>query len=482
MKRHAFILVALPLALGLGCDHDRYELKLRYEGATLHRELTFSRGDGEGDKRTYVPSPGEKVAALAKVYPKHVSKREGQEHVFSGTFKGSVPNDVGNSGTFTHLGSSMGHVAAYLERFRGDDDLAGQILRQFQAADTLTDLLIGYLESQLGKQKGFEKLRAFMDTDLRRDLKNVAACVRFGCGPRGLGEDEEDFTEIVARVCQYFCERDYFRPRDVPSLFRLVKTESKTGRSKGIEELVSRLMTAKVKVKERDLTNALAKLLGDPERLGESLPAYIAQTREYKTWLAERQKRAKEDPNPAEENSDDPGPNPDSFLEQCVAELFGFEPMADHDELEVEFAAGAEPLYTNGDWHEDRKLLLWFPRRIQQADAKRMRIPRIYYAVWARPDEEFQKARFGKAVFTGDDLVEYCVWRAGLTPAEGKKWDNFVASLRPDEGLIGKLEGFVLAGYEEDYARDILEKIISAVRPEADPESKSGLDPEGEDF
>src|SRR5208337_4469328 len=112
------------------------------------------------------------LAAITRIYSSAAVKQEGQRYIARGDFSGQLPNDVGGVGSYTNLTTSLGEVGFYLERFRGNDDLATQTARRFREADQLVDLLIGWTQSELGRERGYKKLRKFLDEDCRRDIKN----------------------------------------------------------------------------------------------------------------------------------------------------------------------------------------------------------------------------------------------------------------------------------------------------------------------
>jgi hypothetical protein len=71
--------------------------------------------------------------------------------------------------------------------------------------------------------------------------------------------------------------------------------------------------------------------------------------------------------------------------------------------------------------------------------------PAYFFAAWAEPDEAFQVAHFGKVMISGDDLINYSLWNAGLTPHEDKEWEDLLAGLHPADDLKAKLRGFVFS-------------------------------------
>jgi hypothetical protein len=64
------------------------------------------------------------------------------------------------------------------------------------------------------------------------------------------------------------------------------------------------------------------------------------------------------------------------------------------------------------------------------------------YAAWSEPEAAFQKEHFGRVILRGDELMSYCLWRAGLPARRIAEWDAFLSSLRPEENIQTKLDAF----------------------------------------
>ena len=80
---------------------------------------------------------------------------------------------MGGAGRYLHWNSSLGSAAIYMERFRGQDDLASLIDQRRRPPTRLADLLLEWFSAELHDQPKFAQLRTFLDDDLRRDLSNL---------------------------------------------------------------------------------------------------------------------------------------------------------------------------------------------------------------------------------------------------------------------------------------------------------------------
>ena len=217
----ALSLLALLAVLVTGCPHNEYTVELKPTTTGVERTLTFYRVDGNNSNGTpnYLPFPSNELAAITGVYPAGLVKAEGQQHVARGEFSGALPADVGGAGSFKTCTASLGEAGFYLERFRGNDDLVGQTTRRFRAADQMTDLVIGWTKAEFGSERGYKKLRKFLNEDFRRDLKNAG--LYFWVGQISALNDTNATEEFTARFSQYLLERGYLKLSDAPQLVLL---------------------------------------------------------------------------------------------------------------------------------------------------------------------------------------------------------------------------------------------------------------------
>jgi hypothetical protein len=69
-------------------------------------------------------------------------------------------------------------------------------------------------------------------------------------------------------------------------------------------------------------------------------------------------------------------------------------------------------------------------------------LPVLCFASWSCPDREFQEARFGKVVLSGEELGQYVVWYRSLSRPEVEQWDRLIAGCRPEADPKAILEAF----------------------------------------
>jgi len=511
MKRLAVLALAAASLL-IGCDHNEYEIVITPKGGRMVRKLTVARldtvsGDKGKERKEYKAFGREELAAIAAIYRAPVPGRKQDRYVFEATFEGGTPQDVGGAGSYTRLATPMGSVHYYCERFRGSDDQAAGLQQSFQAIDRLLDILVGWLKSELGKEKDFDKLHTLLDRDLRKDLKNLSLTLWIGMSvPRIVNPDDKKAKEAIEEVCQarvvqYMIERNYFQPSDVPGLFRTLaeavalkqaprRAEDKpkeadaqatstltAKQQEALRRVLKQLLSVKAGVRNEKLISKIASLLADDETALGSLLAYYAKTDHFARikdeWKKEKPPKAKEkgqeEPDPAEVLSD--------LAQDCApGEILSF---GTDDKVTVRLNLPAGAFATNGSWDPKARQLTWAGRVKAREDLKPAAsqkkdraLPMICYAAWSEENAEFQKRHFGKVILAGQELGEYCLWRKGLTKAEAAKWDQFLAGLKPDQTLPGKIKAFRFqplkpgqtAADHPDYAQQGTERLLGTLQ------------------
>jgi len=422
------------LCFGLltGCEqHDEYVVEITPKGDSFERKLTCWHVRGattpaEQSEPKITPLSRDKLERLEHVYGDGQWSKDGKKRVFIGTFQAQTPGDVGGSGTYTRYTSPLGNTVIYAERFRGDDDLAAELARRSAAADQLVDLMIGWARSEIGETADFAKLRDFLDTDLRQDLKNIAIYLWTDSAVgdvKGAGDGE-----FAPRALQYLRERGYVSAKGLPFLVRALTN------AEGPELLLSiirRGLARKMGVPEDEPVSECLAFLADLDRAEASFEAYVRTTDLYKRELEDWK----------EDESKDPIAKPpepwDVVVGLVVGQLFPLDFFAGLDKVQVRLACGTEPFDTNGNWHADTCGVTW-----EHVLATDRSLPAFSYAAWSEPNAETQTERFGRVILTDQKLAEYVIWYQGLSPAEAATWDAFLAKCEPDEQLRERIEAF----------------------------------------
>jgi len=472
MKRRAVLLLLLA---GLtSCDHNVYQIRLVPQDDGFRRELTVWRTSGdEGGIGTF---PEEELKEIVKHYPAAKPGTGAVKHEFAATFKAKTPADVGGAGWLLQHPSQMGTAWLYIERFRGNPDVAGTLSRSTKAVDRVSDMLIGWLKQEFGGHKDLAKLSKFIDTELRADLKNVAVHAWLsGNTSRQTWLAEEDRgeqleKEMHARILHFVAERGYVRAEDVPLLARtagMLNDDEAMGQA---IRSVLKLIFAKAGLPESELIGKLAGLFAQPEATKASVERYLKTTPEYKALLAEWRKAP-----PAGPESRPAKPEPMAVLEKLVArDLIQLNFGDTADELRLSLAAAETPFDTNGLWDPKAREVSW-DSRLNNRQKPTTELPTICYAYWSKPAKTFQQKHFGKILLERKQLADYCLWRSGLTGEEGAEWDAFIGRLRPGKDLTDALETFGVAttrpaagGKRRPYLHKGVAKLLEALKDEQD--------------
>ncbi|MCP4375060.1 MAG: hypothetical protein GY794_02595 [bacterium] len=434
MKRNLITAIIIALAAA-GCDETVYNIQLTPKDKQLTRTLTVWRHGTESkqSKKIVVKEmDADELAAVAKAYPNSKPKGGAKKHVFTGTFSGAMPNDVGGAGRFIRYESKMGVVSSYVERFRGNDQPGEVIETSLKAVDRITDILIGYLETQLGKETDFPKLRKFMDTKFRKDLKNISAYSYLAFNTSRLnwidvlkeGDHEVQTHETILRAAAYLVERGYLETDELPLVQRAMNSREKDRAERTLKMILIRIFKRQTGITNTKFLTRLEKILTDRD----TFEAYIAKTPEYKK-LAGQAGDSKEK---AAATQLVLKPMIEKIL--CLRLDFGGTPK-----LEVQLLTPDKPIATNGKWNQKERTITW-KGVLTKRDKKTTSLPEICYAIWSRPDETFQEAHFGKVILTAKSLGEYGLWRQGLGDDEAKLWDTVISKHKPGQDLKTALQ------------------------------------------
>jgi hypothetical protein len=427
-----FVLAVLSIVV-IGCPHNDYTVQLRPHGRTIKRTLVFFRSDASNTNKgaTNLPAfDATELAAIRALYPADGLTNDGGRYVVRGEFTNRMPDDVGGAGVYTNLTSSLGAAGFYVERFRGNDDLAGMTERRFQAAGRLTDLILGWSKAELRREPGYDKLHQFLDVDFRRDLKNLSSYWWEGELVNSYKTNASE--EFTVRFAQYLFERGYLTISEIPGLIK------DANHVPALLPRLQRFVARKMGVPDTEPVPASLAFLGDARQIEKSFTNHLADTEAYRAKLKHWADDKKLNPDAKQpEPSDLVG---DAIKDLVDFELFGGQP----DHLTVRLSLPSPPIHSNGRWDAAFNQVVWETDIMDRTNATRM--PVSCYANWTQEDEQFQKAHLGKVAMTGDDLTEYCLWRSGQDAQQGEEWDAFLASLQPGTGLAEKIETFRFSG------------------------------------
>ncbi len=425
-----FALAAMALVV-TGCPHNQYIVELKPQANTIERTLVFYCEDGKNTNGTpnYRSFDTNELAAITALYPAHGVTNDGGRYVARGEFTNELPADVGGAGAYTNLTTSLGEAGFYVERFRGNDDLAGMTQQRFKAADQLADLFVGWSRMELGRQPGYGKLRQFLDVDFRHDLKNLSSY--WWEGQLASSYETNADEEFVVRFGQYLLERGYFTIGEIPALYRDVSGDE----SQALLRQIQRLVARKMGVPDTEPVPASLAFLADETTMNKSFDKYLAGTAQYRAKLKQWKEDKKLKP-------DLKRPEPSEVANDAVGNLIEFDLFGQPDHLAVRLSLPSSPVHSNGRWNEALKQVVWETDIEGRTNASHL--PFSCYASWAQADQEYQKEHLGKVALTGGELTQYCLWRSSQDKQAGDEWDAFIASLQPGSNLVERIDAFRL--------------------------------------
>ena len=429
MNRLLTVCLVLLVALVTGCPRNKYVLELTPHGDSLERLLTFHREDGTDTNGVpkYQDFPEAELTAIKALYPAGNVKAVGKRYVARSEFSGAMPKDVGGAGNWTNLTTTLGKATLYAERFRGNDDLATTSGKRLEAADQLTDLLIGWSRQELGKEPQYENLRRFLDVDFRRDLKNLSLYNWVGGMAGNFSPKAQE--EFIVRFGQYLIERGYLKAAQLPEWFAAFSRNDKHG----LSPLVQRFIADKMGLPLSKPFPSSFAFLADEDVMEASFDKFLVTSDAYRNRIKRWEEEKKT--NPSIEK-----PKPSEMFEELLQAQMDFRLFSTDDHLEVKLSLPSEPIHTNGRWDAARKQVLWASNLDDREQATRL--PAFCYASWAAADGTFQKKHFGSVILTGESLLEYCLWRASLNTKQAEQWEAMLDGLKADSSVAGSLDAF----------------------------------------
>ncbi|MBT3374488.1 MAG: hypothetical protein HN742_35990 [Lentisphaerae bacterium] len=429
-----FLLCSLPVCMCLalcGCDENVYEVALRQEGSGLVRELTCWRWDPDVEGKPVKPFPAEELKRIANAYEQAAPVSEARKYAFAGIVDQWMPDDIGGAGWYAQYATRMGTSFAYSERFRGSDDFAERQDRQLGAADRLMDIMLTWLDAEMNGRAGWAELRAFLDRDVRRDLRNLAlywiSC-RLAipgecsdCSTRDGGKNA--LNQTLFRLLHALMERGYITPSQLPVQARLwAQMDASSAEQKERWIAAELKLMLETRTGERfpgtEVMSSLRSLLGSDTPLA-GLRDYLETLPEWAPFIdAWEEKR--------QGNPQLPPPDSLAVIGGLFTAILSSPDVGAPGRLEVTLACPSEPVETNGHWDADTSNVLW-SGPINSVE----RLPTCCYAFWTVPDSTFQVKHFGRTVLEGDPLLEYTFKASQLSSADRDAWDSFLDTLTP---------------------------------------------------
>lgn len=455
--RRFLVPALIAMVAAAGCQVRKYELEMTPRAGRVERKLTVFEQRTDGDKPVDVAVGDPELARIAAQYGVAAPQSGGPKHSFAKEFAGRLPNDVGGCGTYTRWSTSLGTAAAYVERVRGDDDIAGDLDNRRAAVQRLVALLAGWLEQELAGTPELPQLRGFLEGDFRRDLVNLSVYIKslelVAADDRLLAADRKGTSGALAqhgvRVGQYFIERGYLDPAQLPDWIYAVD-QTLQERPGPLLALLQRWLASRIGVPADQPVPASLARLNDTASIKASWRSYLLASEDYQALLKKHEQAS------GPEREREP-PEPGKVLEELAFTAFLPGGMFLHDhQLTATLALPCKPLGTNGVWKADERRVEWkaalLPNDAAANSLVRPAVPDVLFALWVEPAAEKQVEHFGKVVLTDQALVQYCLWRCGLPEEKARLWEGFLGGLRPGAELVERINGFRFADESPDAA------------------------------
>ncbi len=443
MRQTLLGFLAIGCLMAAGCSRNHYQIRVTPTDSGFDRTLTCWTVVSGDPPHSQALDAGE----LARIEESYGSKPEpGDEgkNSFRSKFGVEMPQDVGGAGRLERIETSLGTLWLYVERFRGSDDLEAELNRRRKAVDTVTDLTLGWLRSELGDQATFEQLEAFVDNQVRNDLKNLTVY-------SWRLQEESENGAVLERLWLYLRERDYLTLQDTVSIVRAFHTDDPAR----VLDIIARLAARKLTI---DADSEALAIFRDPKRLSRSFEEHVRNSEFYaktlKTWREQhKDSEGGEPPEPAKAIGD-----------LLLGAFIVFELGAD-GALEVTLDAECEPFSTNGKWNEETRTVTWNASLDSGTSP-----PIVCAATWAVPNEHEQGKRFGRTRLRGEKLAEYAMWCDSLSEKEAEQWDRVLSGCNAGESWTETVKSFQFA--EKTPARELLADQVKRLLIEVEVQEK----------
>jgi|GEM_PF-3927352 len=407
--RHKFLsIVALGFLFLAGCEEYEYTIEMCFEDGRIVRRVICSEN-----------MPNEIRAKLKEMYEKQIDK-----NTFEGQFSVKLPEDVGGFGRCSHLRNPMGQVYIYHERFRGKDEQAQDLQKAYASVDPLLDLVIEWLEMELGNHPNFPQLKTFCTTQMRSDLKNL--CTYAWLGSRSMNSDS---NKTAFRIMHYLYEREYFTLDDVARLATSPDDE------RVYFAFARRFIAKKMGYENEETIAKELSFLANEENILKSVLQFVSTSDTIKTIVQDQSKKENQ------EAPTDPNDIAGLVMKQYQIELdtFFIDIFPENDQVNVKLSLPHKPSETNGQWDENKRQVTW-SRKIRRD--KIVDLPFLCYATFTQPNEKYQKNHFGKTILKDEELTLYSFWHKDLTAKQQQEWDRCLTALKGKSNLVEKLKTF----------------------------------------
>lgn len=415
---------ALGLALAsvcmlAGCVDDQYRVRVEPTDDGLERSIEITPGKpGLGalpgginvgdDEDASSRIDDSELESLAKLYGAHEPSL-----TYSSMFGDRVPPDVQGDGFLSRMESSLGEIAAYIERPRGERDIVKSLERLTSAQDLFIEVAIEDLGNRFAGEPWLPALLEWIEDVVSHEFRAVGLeiwALRAGWRNGSVDEfvDPDDAEEL---------DLDDWRTISVATMLgRMALRQVEAGRIQPHE--LSRLASAILSADDDVF----------PDLAAGELPGWLVDV------IGEEGVRRLLEESEEGDLYEDEHPKVLEWESRWDGDLLsaalGVDGMfEDFDAVSIELVIGAEPLITNGKWDAQAGSISWEFHVPTEPSSTAWTAPTAL-AIWATPNPETQRAIFGHDAIVGRELAELVLWINGLEETDRSDWDALIHTLQ----------------------------------------------------
>lgn len=400
----SYVYLILTLACSVSCfgcsSRLQYEIEMEITDDGFKRAVTIAEGNTDFASEDKDPGNSERFQIAAKrlesIYGE--STQYGKKWTFTKHFRDTTPQDLGGDGILQRSRSPLGVTYFYQESLSGGFQMRKEREESQEFLETFFNWVGGWLHEEIEENPQEEirdallSLSTHIDTTIRNDARDLLETWLVFRNSGQFASNlpnfaQHDIESIWLRfLVQFLVDRKYVELPEVPYLV-VYRQHSEN------EQWLESMLLRRLSTLMEQPTDALVYEVIRKKIQSGSFFGYVGRTKEY----AEAVLKTRE--------ADDSFKEPAEWLnEQFFAITLGpF--LANTDRLNLAFRTHKEPYDTNGDWDHETQTVRWIERSLDSDQSDPRYLPRILWASWSVPDEEFQEKLFGRVKFDNSTLL-----------------------------------------------------------------------------
>jgi hypothetical protein len=395
----------------------------------MERRLTCSYPTSERDSLGHTVLDSVPVMTLAHLrasYAKGREEQHGLEYTFTDTFAIAPPRDLGGWGSYASLRTDLGTGWSFIERTQGNDRPLPYLEWGLAGVDRSVRLLMGWTRFRLGSPARLPLWADSLRSGLREDLRNMFLYF--------VVASTTDFLDYDEHITQYVLERGYVEHEEL--LLGKAIDDPSSWAEEDSEDVFAGYVRARLRSSGyAAIADSIARLLNQRTHPA-ALERFVQRSPECRPLLARWRDRMRTDPDfarPELLSLFTPG---DKVWEDAEAGDSSAESPLEWGSVRCVLELPVDPVKTNGTRHHAARLVEW-----ESSLGGTGGLPFIRNAMWAVPDTATQLRYFGAVILSGEKLIDYARWEAGLDADRRAQWDSLRVTLGP-ENYAHRIEEF----------------------------------------